>query len=212
MTGVDMPDVFGDAPLVDPRPGDTVAEIVVVCHANVARSPLAMAMLEAAARDRLGPRPDVWVRSAGVHARDGQPAASETQREAGARGLDLGRHRSAVLDRPVVASADLVLTMTESQRAHAARLLPGAVRITFTLPELVRLAGTLDPLDDAVAVRERVRAFVDRAHRARPYSPRSGDPEDVPDPYGGPVAGYVVMARQLEDHVAVLAPHLFGAR
>lgn len=207
-----VPNVFEDAPPMDPRPGDTVAEIVVVCHANVARSPLAMAMLEAAARDRLGARPDVWVRSAGVHAREGQSAASETLREAGTRGLDLGRHRSAVLDRQVVASADLVLTMTESQRAHAALLSPGAVRTTFTLPELVRLARTLDPDDTPAPVRDRVRAFVDRAHRARPYAPRSAEPEDVADPYGGPVTGYVAMARELEDHVAVLAPHLFGAR
>lgn len=202
-------DVFG-AHVPMPRPGDPVAEILVVCHANIARSPLAMAMLEAEARARLGRAADVvWVRSAGVRARDGHPAASESARQAAQRGLDLGAHRSAMIDRAAVASGDLVLTMTESQRTDVARLVPGANRRTFTLPEFARLCGALPPVPGQESLRAHVRAVVDAADRARAYVPRPATPEDVADPFGGPREGYARTAIELEALVAAVADRLF---
>lgn len=204
-------DLFGA--VSDPRPEDPVAEILVVCHANIARSPLAMALLEAEAHRRLGPTADVWVRSAGVHALEGQPAAAESVRQADLRGLDLSRHRGAALTRRDVEGVDLVLTMTERQRSAAVRLCQAAHQRVFTLPEFARLCESVDPdeLADAdAAVRERVRRAVTAAHRQRPRVPRPDEPEDVADPFGGPRRGYERMAAELESHVARIAPLLFG--
>lgn len=206
------PDLFDDAgPMADPRPGDPVARIVVVCHANICRSPLGMAMVAQQARDRLGPAPDVWVRSAGVHAMPGLVAAEESRRQASLRGLDLSRHRAAVLERDDVAAADLVLTMSEEQRARVVRLHPPAAGWTFTLPELARLCTSLDPMDPDVGVRDRVRRVARLAAAARAYVQRPSEPEDVSDPYRGPAEGYARMAQFVESHVGVVADALFGA-
>lgn len=205
-------DLFDDSgPTVpDPRPGDPVAHVVVVCHANIACSPLGMAMVERQARARLGAAADVWVRSAGVHARPGLMAAEESRRQAALRGLDLSRHRAAVLTRGDVAASDLVLTMSESQRAHAVRLHPGAAGWTFTLPELARLCASLEPVDPDLAVRQRVRRVARLAAAARAYVPRPSEPEDVADPYRGPVIAYARMAQLVEAQVAAVADVLFG--
>lgn len=204
-------DPFDSSPVV-PRPDDLVAQVVVVCHANIARSPLAMVMLESQARARRGADADVWVRSAGVYARDGWPAAEDSRSQARERGLDLDAHRSARLGRVDVAASDVVLTMTESQRDDAVRLHPPATGWTFTLPELARLAGHVDADDlGGLATRERVREAVRRAAAARSRVPRPAGPEDVEDPYGGPGEGYVRMAAIVADHLAPVAMLLFGA-
>lgn len=209
MTAVSF-DPFSRAPDV-PRPDDTVAQLVVVCHANICRSPLAMAMLESEAWRRRGAEAEVWVRSAGVRARDGLPAAEDTRWQADERGLDLGAHRSARLERRDVADADLVVTMTESQRDDAVRLHPPSTGWTFTLPELARLAEHVDV--DALAglgTRDRVREAVRRAAAARPRVPRPATPEDVDDPHGGPREGYAVMGDRVAGLVADVAALLFG--
>lgn len=203
-------DPFATAPAA-PRPDDPVAQVVVVCHANLARSPLVMVLLEREVADRCGARPEVWVRSAGVMARDGLPAAEDSRDQARRRGLDLAAHRSARLDRGDVADADLVVTMTESQRDAAARLAPGATAWTFTLPELARLTPHVDPSGlDELPPRDRLREAVRRAAAARARVARPDRPEDVADPYGGPAAGYDAMARIVEGLVADVAGVLLG--
>lgn len=208
-----MPDdlftAAGTAP--PPRPDDPVAQVVVVCHANICRSPLGMAMLEAQVRKRLGDDAPVWVRSAGVHAIAGHPAAEHTLVQASARGLDLHAHRANQLARSDIADADLVVTMTERQRTRAVRQVPAASRWTFTLPELARLCVALEPVDTPGRdPRDRIRSLVRLAGGSRSYVARPAEPEDVPDPYGGPADGYEAMAVEIASHVEVIAPHLFG--
>lgn len=206
------PDLFDDtgSSTPDPRPGDPVAEVVVVCHANIARSPLGMAMVAHQAQSRLGAAADVWVRSAGVHARPGLAAAEGSRRQASLRGLDLSTHRAAVLTRDDVATSDLVLTMSEQQRAHAVRLHPPATGWTFTLPEMARLCASLDPVDPSLAPRERVRRVARLAAAARPYVARASEPEDVADPYRGTAEDYARMAELVEEQVEAIAEVLFG--
>lgn len=204
-------DLFADAAVPDPRPGDEVVEILVVCTANICRSPLAMAMLERQALERLGPDAPVWVRSSGVHGMQGHPATEESRRQADVRSLDLTSHRAAVTTRDEVASADLVIVMSEQHRARLVTMHPPASRWTFTLPELARLCSALKPVDaDDLDVRERVRFVARLAHASRAYVARPDGPEDVADPYGGPRQGYEVMAAEVERHVGRIAPQLFG--
>ena len=194
----------------DPRPRDPVAQVLVVCHANIARSPLVTSLFEDQARRRLGPEPDVWVRSAGIRAMEGRPAAAPSRAHALARGLDLEAHRSALLARVDLVDADLVVTMSERQRGHAVRMHPGALHRTFTLLELARLCARLPPLDDAMAPRARVRSVAWAASQSRPFAPRPSEPEDVADPFGGPADGYDRMAQQVEEAVDRVAEVLFG--
>ena len=85
-------------------PAQDVERVLVVCEGNLCRSPYAAALLAA----RL---PRLEVRSAGLAARGGDPAAEAAQRAAQERGLDLAAHRTRRLVAEDVAWADLVLGM-----------------------------------------------------------------------------------------------------
>ena len=69
---------------------------------------------------------------------------------------------------------------------------PRAVRYTFTLRELARLAASLPPGDRApIEPIARLRVFVTAAASARgAYMPGDPTDDDVPDPYGGNDARY----------------------
>jgi protein-tyrosine phosphatase len=196
----------------DPRPDDHVVQIVVVCTGNVARSPLAMAMLEHEARRRLGPDAPVWVSSSGVHGLDGARAVAEARTQAEHRGIDLGHHRGSVTDGADVERADLVLTMTEAQRALVLRRGPRASRHVFTLLEFARLLGGVDPaqLPSSATPRARVRAAVAAAHGVRAHIPRPAAAEDVDDPYGLPMEVYDELGRRFDDLIPAVAETLFG--
>lgn len=164
----------------DPAPArehDRSRSVLVVCTANICRSPLAEGLLQAQVAD-LG----LAVRSAGTRALVGHPPIPEAVDYQRRRtGLTLA-HRGTQLTDPLVQGSGVVLTMTERQRAEVVRLVPGALRRVFTLRQFVRLAphlpgGTayqgVDELAEAVA---RCRAL------AGP--PEPGE-DDITDPYGG---------------------------
>jgi protein-tyrosine phosphatase len=163
--------------------------ILVVCTANVARSPLAHAMLAASV--------DVEVDSGGTRARDGDPAAARSQELAAARGLDLEGHRSKPVHPGAIEAADLVVTMSERQRDRCATLTVGAGPKVFTLRELVRLLGAARADWDAPTPSPE--ALAARAHLARPTAPRSSRAEDVYDPIRDPWPAWVEMAASLDE-------------
>jgi protein-tyrosine phosphatase len=168
-------------------------DVLVLCRANVARSPLAEVMLAAAGL------PDVRFSSAGVRARAGHAAADESQRLAAERGLDLGGHRSVPASPELVARADLVLAMSESIRDIATPLAPRAVTKTFTFREFVRLTEGLDPTASGAAPgAERLAWLRDHGHRARPVARRADGPEDVTDPMGRPWDRWVALGDTLD--------------
>lgn len=94
-----------------------MANILIVCTANICRSPVAEALL----RDHLQHAGLQWqVTSAGTWAETGQSASTYGIELMAERGLDISRHRSKVVDGSLVAEADLVLCM-ESGHAEALR-------------------------------------------------------------------------------------------
>jgi protein-tyrosine-phosphatase len=113
-----------------PIPG----RLLVVCTANVCRSPLAAALLAAAL-------PGTDVSSAGVRALDDAPmcAVSATALPE-ALAPD---HHARQLTPELVAGSDLVLTMEREQRSAAVRLAPGSQSKVFTLREALALADGL---------------------------------------------------------------------
>lgn len=182
------------------RPEPEKEVLLVVCRANVARSPLAAGMLRERL-DRLG-RKDIVVVSAGLDATPGDSAAPEALAVAQAHGIDLAGHRATPVSAAQLSAASLVVTMTEADRAAVVRLTPSAVPRTFTLPELVRLlAAQPRPLVTCAALAE-------QAHRARPRTVPADGPEDVPDPVGRPQKHYERLADRLADGVEKLGAHL----
>ncbi|MBW4042736.1 MAG: hypothetical protein HIU86_11550, partial [Acidobacteria bacterium] len=119
---------------------------LVVCTANVCRSPLAQRTLEhALAGSPLG---DVHVSSAGTRALEGEPMCAVS-----AEDLDPGDaayatdHRARQLTGDLVRDADLVITMERAQRSAAVQAAPGSQSKVFTLREVEALLGVLAERD-----------------------------------------------------------------
>lgn len=112
-----------------------MANILIVCTANICRSPVAAALLS----DRLRRQglPDWRVRSAGTWAMEPRGASRYSIEVARREGLDLSRHRSTMIDERHLTDADLVLTM-EVGHAEALRAeFPQQAHKVYMLAEMV---------------------------------------------------------------------------
>jgi protein-tyrosine phosphatase len=163
--------------------------ILVVCTANVCRSPVAERLL---AR-HVTSTPDAIVRSAGTHGgrlgvhRDTATAAAEV-------GIDLADHTSRALDVELLRTdgADLVLTMTREHLRDTVALDPTAWPRTFTMRELVRRAPAGAPdLGSFLAA-------AGEGRRASDLLGASAD-DDIADPYGRPLAQHRAMVVELDE-------------
>jgi protein-tyrosine-phosphatase len=103
--------------------------ILVVCYGNICRSPIAVALLERALREA-GLEREFSVRSAGVGALPGTPAASGAQEAAGVAGLDLAAHRARRLTKEMAHEADIVIALDEVVEEEIA-ILAGDVPVTL---------------------------------------------------------------------------------
>jgi len=125
--------------------------VLLVCSGNTCRSPMAEALLRR--RLSIDGSDGVSVGSAGTAAMEGEPASEGAYLVALEDGLDLSGHRARMLSPDLVASADLILTMS---RTHLARVeaLGGAGK-TFLLGEFGgsgRATEIGDPFGADVAV------------------------------------------------------------
>ena len=170
-------------PRTDERPGP----LLVVCRANLIRSPLAAALLRLQLV-ALG-RSDLGVSSAGLQVVPHARAGDEAFEAALERGIDLSHHRPTQVTAEMLVGAALVITMTEEQRGAAARLSRVSVAHTFTLPELDRLLSATDQTP-AATWGELARG----AHAVRPLVAAVPEPEDVPDPVGRELYHHQVVA------------------
>lgn len=187
-------------------------EVLVVCTANICRSPMAAALLRAYVDAHAPDHAEaLTVTSAGLHAREGHAATDHMRAIADQWGLDLDAHRSRRLTAQLATAATLVVTMERAHRDDVARLAPGLAQRTFTLPELGALVDHVPAPDgdvDGHGLDHLARAL--HHARARVWT----DTDDVEDPFGGPVAGYHATATELVDHVERVGPaivaHLTG--
>lgn len=159
------------------------AQVLVVCTANVCRSPAAASLL----RDLWWPGTGVRVESAGTRASPGAPRDTRMRRLVRAAGAVPERGGARPVTAQLVREADLVLTATTAHRAEVLELVPSAVRRTFTLLELARLCADCGPLAGDTTG-SRLRALADAAASRR--TPPGAGSDDLPDPHGRGRAAY----------------------
>lgn len=136
--------------------------VLLVCTGNTCRSPLAEVMLKQL-------RPDWEVRSAGLMASPGAPAAANSVLVARQRGLDLSSHQSTQLDRSLVEWADLILCLGENHRRALGQMFPEARDKTLVLREAAGLEkpwDISDPVGQSLAVYEECARQIDEALQA----------------------------------------------
>ena len=173
--------------------------ILVVCTANVCRSPVAERLLA----QRLETKGiDAEVRSAGTHGGHHR-VHKDTIRAAREVDVGLTDHESRRLSAELIEhdGADLVITMTREHLREVVAMAPQAWPRTFTLKELVRRGSGVGISDGAIADWLSA-AGADR--RAADLMMPSVD-DDLIDPYGGPYQGHVAMVHEVNDLTTRLA-------
>lgn len=181
--------------------------VLVVCTANVCRSPMAEVLLRRAAEQRLGERVGtVTVASAGLDALEGAPAARGSVAAMRRAGIELEGHRARRADDDLVDAADLVLTMEADQVARLVAGRPDRFERVLSIGELVDLAaahgGRRDqPLGDWLAQLAQSRSASEVLSRTD---------RDVADPIGRSRAAFRRCAVELAEHCEAVADALWG--
>jgi protein-tyrosine phosphatase len=173
--------------------------VVVLCTANVCRSPMAAALL---ARRLSGLGVAARVRSGGM-LRGGDPPLPEVISVMARYGIDITGHRSRVACAADLASASLVLAMARDNLRYAVVTEPGAWPRTFTLRELIRRGERVGARPPG----EPFSGWLSRVHAGRKRVALLGDSadDDVPDPAGGPLSAYADVAGLLDRSLTRLA-------
>ena len=146
--------------------------VLIVCTANVCRSPLAARLLAETL--------EVPVFSAGSRARFGDPACPVSNPGFACR--------SVPLERAHVQAASLVLGAAREHRSAAVALVPSAQTRSFTLLQAARLASWLRSegvtAPASLAPFDWLRWWVEELDAARGDAPRGeAEDDDLPDPH-----------------------------
>lgn len=181
--------------------------ILIVCVANVCRSPLAERVLLTRLQEFLGEGASaIGVRSAGVLALVGNPMedlAAEQLRRLGGSGEGFA---STQWTSSMSEDADLVLTATRELRSRVLEETPRALRRTFTIREFAALATS------EVVRERRMTSAADLVGRAATWRGSVVlDDYDVPDPVGQPKHFHQEVADLLDRDCTAIARALVGA-
>ncbi|MCC5032155.1 low molecular weight phosphatase family protein [Streptomyces sp. WAC 00631] len=196
-----MSDVFLPVPAEGASP-PPLFRVLVVCTANLYRSPLAECLL----RERLAAaREVIRVSSAGTHAVPGGPMAAEAASVLAGWGGDPSGTVSRRLTAELVERADLVLGAAAEHREAAVGLSPvRALSRAFTLREFARLLRAEDAAD-AMAPFARLTSLVRGAAGRRGTERVQGGDDDVADPLGADVRSARQCAMRIEESVNTIA-------
>ena len=115
-------------------------QVLLVCTANICRSPMAEVMWRSAAQGRRRPLP---VASAGLEAEPGRPADPTCVELMQARGLDLSEHRATRFRAENAMDCELILAM---EPAHVKRIQALAPQLSGRVQLLGR--WTDGPIED----------------------------------------------------------------
>lgn len=112
-----------------------MARILVICTANICRSPVAAALL----RDRLRKRglTDWAVGSAGTWAMAARPASRYSVDVMGRHGFNITDHRATMVEERHLREADLALTMEDGHAEALRAEFPTQAHKVFLLTEMI---------------------------------------------------------------------------
>lgn len=181
--------------------------VLTVCTGNICRSPAVERLLAAA----LGPDSGVHVESAGVGAVVGAPVAPLMADLLDGVGVGHQGFAARQVTERMVRDADLVLPLTRRHRAALVELSPAAVRRTFTVRELARLATAVgaDALPPGSPA-ERLGALLPLAAAQRGLQRARPEDDDVVDPWGYDERTYARSFDQLAPAVEAIAAVAVG--
>lgn len=164
--------------------------VLFVCVGNVCRSPLGHLLLASKL-----PEDRFDVASAGVGAVVGAPMDATAAIHLAAYGVSGDGFVARQLTPAMVMESDLVLTATEELRSRILEDSPRAMRRTFTVLELARLADVAEGSTPAEAI----------ASAAAQRSGAGLDDYDVPDPHRRGEEAHELAARLMADAVERIA-------
>ena len=164
--------------------------MLFICTGNASRSVIAGAALRAK-------RPDLIVQTAGTLVIDGLPMSNRTRAAFTSVGLDVPQHSSRQATPDLLAAAGLIVAAAPEHVAWVARQQPDVLAKTATL---IHLVDELKP-STAGSLASRIVALDLAAHRPTPE-------EEIVDPGGGEVDGYIAVANQISALIDELAIRL----
>jgi protein-tyrosine phosphatase len=189
--------------------------VLHVCTGNICRSPMAERIMAAELAAAFpGPPGVADLRGAGTYGgHEGQPMHGPAAQVLGERGVDGSSFRATWLREPQVEWAELVLTATAEHRGQVLRLDPRALRRTFALRELARLAEFVTPSDLPVGPPStRLRGLVSVAGGLRAvHQPANRTVDDIDDPFGERVEVFRETADEITTAVRAIIRPLLAA-
>lgn len=175
--------------------------VLVVCTANMCRSPMAELLLGRHLVEAGGP--PVEVSSCGL-LDGGREVAPEVASVLASVGLDPSGHRSRRMSAELLLGADLVLAMAREHLREAAVTAPKALGRTFTLKEAVRRGEEeVGPRTEGTALADWVAAL--GTGRRTSGLLGASELDDVADPMGGPLSAFRDTMAELDDLTGRLA-------
>ncbi len=115
--------------------------ILFVCSGNTCRSPMAEALFKELVKNK-----NIEVKSAGISATNGDPSAIHVRSILQAKKIDYS-HLSQRINPELILWADLILTMTKTQKFLLLALFPQMAKYIFTLKEYTTETADLDIKD-----------------------------------------------------------------
>ncbi|MEO8106636.1 MAG: hypothetical protein ABI720_04900 [Actinomycetes bacterium] len=186
--------------------------LLMVCTGNICRSPM-MERLTADALNHRGVAQWCTVGSAGTWAQPGEPMQPYAASTLAERGVAADGFAATPLGEELVTSADLILTATLDHRSAVVGIAPSAVRRTFTMLELARIAAAAPPQTRQadLAGPDTVRRSIAWAAQMRGSIPRALEgADDLNDPLGAPHDVYRARADAIAGAVGQIVPFLIG--
>ncbi|HTC70508.1 MAG TPA: hypothetical protein VK662_13135 [Acidothermaceae bacterium] len=183
------------------------AAILAVCTGNLCRSPAVERLFRVGLATRWpSAAPALPVASAGTAAALGHRMPDSFASRLRSIGAGPGPFAPRQVTTEMLDAAELVITATRAHRAAVVELHPRAVRYTFTLRELARLAASLPPGDRApLEPIARLQVFVAAAAGARgAFLPGDPTADDIADPYGGNDARYAKVWNSLVEATSTI--------